>query len=32
MSGKIPQSLEGVSETLLMTLYVRARNPNARMA
>ena len=25
MSGKIPQSLQGVSETLLMTLYVRAR-------
>src|SRR5512134_3889052 len=25
MSEKIPQSLEGVSETLLMTLYARAR-------
>ena len=25
MSGKIPQSLDGVSETLLMTLYVPAR-------
>lgn len=32
MPEKIPQSLEGVSETLLMTLYVRAREsqrPNA---
>ncbi|MBK7452487.1 MAG: hypothetical protein IPJ46_01845 [Anaerolineales bacterium] len=25
MSEKIPQTLEGVSKTLLMTLYVRAR-------
>lgn len=32
MSEKIPQSLEGVSETLLITIYVRAREsqrPNA---
>ena len=34
MPEKIPQSLEGVSETLLMTLYVRAREsqrPNAML-